>query len=153
MFKATSLRLSRLVVYFLLERGLDLIEIQSRLLSIRPALPPSLSLPATLSCNLTFSLTQTPTVTDLVSTTLSSLFTRPLSKHGGPMAFRNRGARPNYHCITPLSYLSHKSGVHGVVQDAEREPKHERWIGVAYWDLSEVTECESFICCHVKLHD
>ena len=59
----------------------------------------------------------------------------------GFMAINNQGARPNYQStIAPLTYLSNKGSINGSPRDAEREAKHERWIGGAYWDLSEITE-------------
>ena len=62
----------------------------------------------------------------------------------GFMAINNQGARPNYQStIVPLTYLRNKGSVHGSARDAEREAKHEKWIGGAYWDLSEVTERQS----------
>jgi catalase len=61
----------------------------------------------------------------------------------GLMAINNQGARPNYQStIVPLTYLRHKGSVNGAARDAEREAKHEKWIGGAYWDLSEVTELD-----------
>ncbi|KAG9311334.1 catalase [Chiua virens] len=61
----------------------------------------------------------------------------------GFMVISNQGARPNYQSsLSPLSYLSNKGSVNGTPRDEERHAKHERWIGGAYWDLSEVTELD-----------
>lgn len=59
----------------------------------------------------------------------------------GAMAFNNQGARPNYQStISPLSYNGAKAAIDGSARDAEREAKHESFIGGAFRDLSEVTE-------------
>ncbi|KAH0828607.1 catalase [Lanmaoa asiatica] len=61
----------------------------------------------------------------------------------GPMAFINQGARPNYQStISPLSYIRNKGSAYGAARDTEREATHERWVGSAYWDLSEITELD-----------
>jgi catalase len=61
----------------------------------------------------------------------------------GFMAFNNQGARPNYQStISPLSYAGRKGAIDGAAKDQQREVTHERWIGSAYRDLSEVTELD-----------
>jgi len=60
----------------------------------------------------------------------------------GFMAIDNQGARPNYQStIAPLTYLSNKGSAYGAARDLDRDARHERWLGGAYWDLSDVTEC------------
>ncbi|KAI9456442.1 catalase, partial [Boletus coccyginus] len=61
----------------------------------------------------------------------------------GFMAIDNQGPRPNYQStIAPLTYLRNKGSAYGATRDPDREATHERWIGGAYWDLSEVTELD-----------
>ena len=62
------------------------------------------------------------------------------------MAIDNQGPRPNYQStILPLTYLRNKGSIHGSPRDVEREARHEKWVGGAYWDLSEITERQSSI--------
>jgi catalase len=61
----------------------------------------------------------------------------------GGSTFISQGARPNYaSTISPLSYKGRKGTIDASVRDLERQAKHENFIGAAYRDLSEVTECQ-----------
>lgn len=61
----------------------------------------------------------------------------------GQGTFVSQGNRPNYaSTIQPLSYVSRKGAMDSTARDYEREFKHENFIGGAFRDLSEITECE-----------
>ncbi|KAG6335420.1 hypothetical protein ID866_3667 [Astraeus odoratus] len=61
----------------------------------------------------------------------------------GFMTINNQGARPNYQSsIVPLSYIHNKGTLTGDARSLERADKHERWVGGAFLDLSEVTELD-----------
>jgi catalase len=61
----------------------------------------------------------------------------------GPQAFISQGARPNYQStIQPLTYKGQKGTLEGGARDLEREQKHERFVGGAYRDLSEINELD-----------
>jgi catalase len=70
----------------------------------------------------------------------------------GPAAFVSQGSRPNYQStIQPLKYLGRKGTLEGGVRDRERADKHEKFLGGAWRDLSEITECEPAIQSHISL--
>jgi catalase len=56
----------------------------------------------------------------------------------GPAAYVNQGARPNYH--GSISRLTHRGKPY-----AEKEHKHEVWVGHARAYLPDITERERFI--------
>jgi catalase len=59
----------------------------------------------------------------------------------GFSTFVSQGARPNYmSTISPLKYQGRK----GTAEEGARIQRHEQFIGSAYRDLSEVTECSCF---------
>jgi catalase len=61
----------------------------------------------------------------------------------GPALFISQGSRPNYQStIQPLTYSGKKATIDGHVRDAEREARHENFIGGAWRDLSEITELD-----------
>jgi catalase len=60
----------------------------------------------------------------------------------GFATFISQGARPNYQStISPLKYEGRKK----TAEETVRVQRHEQFIGGAYRDLSEVTECELFV--------
>jgi len=64
-------------------------------------------------------------------------------QRGGAMNFVSQGARPNYaSTIQPLTYAGRKGDINGSVRDAERQQRHENFVGGAWRDLSEVTELD-----------
>jgi len=59
----------------------------------------------------------------------------------GFMAIDNQGSRPNYKTGTkPLRYITNDGTIYGRPRDADREARHERWVGSAYLDLIQATE-------------
>lgn len=66
----------------------------------------------------------------------------------GPQTFVSQGNRPNYaSTIQPLHYEGRKGAIDASARDLEREARHENFIGGAWRDLSQVTECEYTIAC------
>ncbi|KAH7890381.1 catalase-like domain-containing protein [Phlebopus sp. FC_14] len=61
----------------------------------------------------------------------------------GFMTIASQGARPNYQSsFVPLTYARNKGAINDAARDYERAAKHEKWLGGAFWDLSEVTELD-----------
>lgn len=57
--------------------------------------------------------------------------------------FISQGSRPNYQSsIQPLTHAAPKGSIDGGAKDHERAAKHESFVGVAWRDLSEITELD-----------